>query len=77
MSIWPAGITADRLLRLLREHPALGDNAYRKPVCRDALKEELDNSTVAEFATVQKEGEREVSCQVESIYNALDVRELI
>ena len=44
---------------------------------RDALKEELDNSTVAEFATVQKEGEREVSCQVESIYNALDVRELI
>ena len=44
---------------------------------RDALKEELDNSTVAEFATVQKEGEREVSRQVESIYNALDVRELI
>ena len=43
----------------------------------NALKEELDNSTVAKFATVQKEGEREVSRQVESIYNALDVRELI
>ena len=31
----------------------------------NALKEELDDSTVAKFATVQKEGEREVSRQVE------------
>ena len=31
----------------------------------NALKEELDNSTVAKFATVQKEGEKEVTRQVE------------
>ena len=37
----------------------------------NALKEELDNSTVAKFATVQKEGEREVSRQVE--YYNLDM----
>ena len=37
----------------------------------NALKEELDNSTVAKFATVQKEGEREVLRQVE--YYNLDM----
>ena len=37
----------------------------------NALKEELDDSTVAKFATVQKEGEREVSRQVE--YYNLDM----
>ena len=31
----------------------------------NALKEELDNSTVAKFATVQKEGTRQVTRQIE------------
>ena len=37
----------------------------------NALKEELDNSTVAKFATVQKEGAREVKRSVE--YYNLDM----
>ena len=37
----------------------------------NALKEELDNSTVAKFATVQKEGTREVTRNIE--YYNLDV----
>ena len=37
----------------------------------NALKEELDNSTVAKFATVQKEGNRQVTRQIE--YYNLDM----
>ena len=37
----------------------------------NALKEELDNSTVAKFATVQKEGEREVNRYID--YYNLDM----
>ena len=37
----------------------------------NALKEELDNSTVAKFATVQNEGDREVTRQLE--YYSLDM----
>ena len=37
----------------------------------NALKEELDNSTVAKFATVQKEGTRKVTRQIE--YYNLDM----
>ena len=37
----------------------------------NALKEELDNSTVAKFATVGKEGEREVTRNIE--YYNLDM----
>ena len=37
----------------------------------NALKEELDNSTVAKFATVAKEGEREVTRNIE--YYNLDM----
>ena len=37
----------------------------------NALKEELDNSTVAKFATVQKEGDREITCNIE--YYNLDM----
>ena len=38
---------------------------------KEALKEELDNSTVAKFATVQKEGKREVTRDIE--YYNLDM----
>lgn len=37
----------------------------------NALKEELDNSTIAKFATVQKEGNRQVTRQIE--YYNLDM----
>ena len=37
----------------------------------NALEEELDNSTVAKFATVQKEGDREVTREIQ--YYNLDM----
>ena len=51
----------------------LSDREYKtiRKHINNALKEELDNSTVAKFATVQKEGNRDVTRKIE--YYNLDV----
>ena len=62
-TVW---LNADQIAKLFdRDYKTI-----RKHI-NNALEEELDNSTVAKFATVQKEGNRNVTRDIE--YYNLDV----